>query len=75
MNNSTNNQYPTSESSATIPKSLYWIAGGAILLNPIGVLAYIGQVTMSLEAIIEFPEEQEQHIKTPLAGLCPPMRS
>ena len=75
MNNSTNNQYPTRESSATIPKSLYWLAGGVILLNPIGVLAYIGQVAMSLEAIIEFPEEQEQHIKTSLSGLRPPMRA
>ena len=45
--------------SLMIPKSFYGIAIAAILWNLFGVLAYLGQVTISPETIAELPLEQQ----------------
>lgn len=52
------------ESSTAVPKSFYWIAGGAIVWNLFGMLAYIGQVSMSPEAIAQLPLDQQQIYET-----------
>lgn len=41
-----------------VPRSFYWISGIAILWNLIGILTYLGQVTMSPETLAELPPEQ-----------------
>ena len=38
------------------PKSFYWIAGIALLWNVLGVMSYVGQVTMSPEALAALPD-------------------
>jgi hypothetical protein len=38
------------------PKSLYWIAGIALLWNLIGVMSYVSQVTMSAEMLAALPD-------------------
>ena len=38
------------------PKSLYWIAGIALLWNFIGILSYVNQVTMSADMLAALPD-------------------
>jgi len=47
------------ETSKAVPMSFRWIAGGAIVWNLFGMLAYIGQVTMTPETISQLPDEQQ----------------
>ena len=47
------------DSVVNVPKSFYWIAGVAIAWNLFGVLAYLGQVTMTAETIAQLPIEQQ----------------
>lgn len=46
--------------SAKPPKSFYWIAGAAFVWDLLGVVAYIGTVTVSPESIAELPEAQQE---------------
>ena len=46
------------ESTTTIPKMFYGISGAALVWNLLGVAAYVGQVTMSPEALEALPEAQ-----------------
>ena len=46
--------------SAKPPKSFYWIAGAAFVWDLLGVMAYIGTVTVSPEAIAELPVAQQE---------------
>lgn len=41
-----------------LPKSFYWIAGLALLWNVFGIMTYIGQVTMSTDALAALPDAQ-----------------
>ena len=41
-----------------MPKTFYWISGAALLWNLLGIAAYVGQVTMTPEAIAALPEAQ-----------------
>jgi hypothetical protein len=36
----------------------YWVSGAALVWNLLGVMAYVGQVTMSADALNALPEEQ-----------------
>ena len=40
------------------PKMFYWVSGAALVWNLLGVMAYVGQVTMSPEALNSLPEAQ-----------------
>ena len=46
------------EATTTVPKMFYWISGAALVWNLLGVAAYVGQVTMSPEALEAMPEAQ-----------------
>ena len=46
--------------SAKPPRSFYWIAGAAFVWDLLGVVAYIGTVTVSPEAVAELPEAQRE---------------
>ena len=41
-----------------LPRSFYLISGFALLWNLLGVMAYVGQVTMSEEVLNSLPEAQ-----------------
>ena len=41
-----------------MPRTFYWISGAALLWNLLGIAAYVGQVTMTPEAIAALPEAQ-----------------
>lgn len=40
------------------PKMFFWVSGAALVWNLLGVMAYVGQVTMSPEVLNAIPEEQ-----------------
>jgi hypothetical protein len=40
------------------PKMFYWVSGAALVWNLLGVMAYVGQVTMSPEVLDSLPEAQ-----------------
>jgi len=40
------------------PTIFYWISGVALLWNLFGIMAYLGQVTMSPEVLAEMPAER-----------------
>ena len=46
------------------PKMFYWISGAALVWNLIGVLAYVGQVTMSPETLADMPDAQRALYET-----------
>lgn len=46
------------EASAAPPKVFYWISGVALVWNLFGIMAYLGQVTMSPEVLAEMPAER-----------------
>lgn len=46
------------ESSNNPPRSFYLISGFALIWNLFGVMAYVGQVTMTEEALSALPEAQ-----------------
>lgn len=46
------------EVAAKPEKIFYWISGVALVWNIFGVLAYVGQVTLSAEQLAAMPEEQ-----------------
>lgn len=49
------------EETASKPTSgFYWISGVALVWNIFGVLAYIGQVTMSPDVIAQMPDAQRE---------------
>ncbi len=46
------------ETTSNVPRMFYWTSGIALVWNCFGVLAYIGQVTMSAETLAGLPEAQ-----------------
>jgi hypothetical protein len=40
------------------PKMFFWVSGAALVWNLLGVMAYVGQVTMGPDAMQALPEEQ-----------------
>jgi hypothetical protein len=46
------------EATTSVPKSFYWISGAALVWNLLGVMAYVGQVTMSPESMAALPEAE-----------------
>lgn len=46
------------ETTNVIPRMFYWISGAALVWNLLGVAAYVGQMTMSPEALAALPEAQ-----------------
>jgi hypothetical protein len=46
------------EVTATLPKMFYWVSGAALVWNLLGVMAYVGQVTMSPDVLQAMPEAQ-----------------
>ena len=46
------------EVTAAPPKMFYWVSGAALVWNLLGVMAYVGQVTMSPDVLQAMPEEQ-----------------
>ena len=46
------------ETTNAIPRMFYWISGAALVWNLLGVAAYVGQMTMSPEALAALPEAQ-----------------
>ena len=40
------------------PKMCFWVSGAALVWNLLGIMAYVGQVTMSPDALNAIPEEQ-----------------
>ena len=40
------------------PKIFYWISGVALVWNLFGIMAYLGQVTMSPEVLADMPAER-----------------
>lgn len=52
------------ESSNKPPRSFYLISGFALLWNLLGVMAYVGQVTISDEALNALPEAQRMLYQT-----------
>jgi len=46
------------QTTASPPKMFFWVSGAALVWNLLGVMAYVGQVTMSPDALNAIPEEQ-----------------
>ena len=46
------------EAIISVPKMFYWISGAALVWNLLGVMAYVGQVTMSPETLAAMPEAE-----------------
>ena len=45
------------------PRIFYWIGGVALAWNLVGIMAYLGQVTMSPEALAELPPDRRALIE------------
>jgi len=52
------------ETRSTVPRSFWVIAALALAWNLVGVYAYIGQVTMTDEAVMQLPEAQRTFYQT-----------
>ena len=46
------------EVTVALPKMFYWVSGAALVWNLLGVMAYVGQVTMSPDVLQTMPEAQ-----------------
>lgn len=54
------------EATTSVPRMFYWISGAALVWNLLGVMAYVGQVTMSPETLAAMPEvERTLYENTP----------
>jgi len=46
------------QTTSSPPKMFFWVSGAALVWNLLGVMAYVGQVTVSPDALNALPEEQ-----------------